>query len=204
MNKTGLIAILGTVAVLALILLVSNFNIQINVNGKEDTIATIQIDFYSARRFSLSFINAHGEKESPVIIHRAIMGSFERFFAFLIEQYAGAFPVWLSPVQAIILPVSEKQAEYAKAIEEKLRAGGIQVRMENSGDTLGKRVRKAKASKTPYFLVLGEREAESQTIAVESRDEGKLGPMTAADFLTRLRSEIDTRKNTGLFEEKTS
>jgi threonyl-tRNA synthetase len=87
-----------------------------NVNGKEDTIATVQVDFYSADRFNLEFTNNQGQKEKPVIVHRAIMGSFERFFAFLIEQYAGAFPTWLSPVQVMILPVSDKHNTYAKEI----------------------------------------------------------------------------------------
>ncbi len=167
-----------------------------NVAGKEDSIATIQVDFYSANRFGLEFTNDTGEKEQPVIIHRAIMGSFDRFFAFLIEQYAGEFPVWLSRTQVAILPISEKFLSYSHEIEKKLRIGGIQVSVDASNETLGKKVRQAKSSKVPYFIVLGESETTSQTITVESRDEGKLGTMSPSDFLTRIQDEIRSRKNT--------
>ncbi len=165
-----------------------------NVGGKEDTIATVQIDFYSASRFDLAFINSDGQKEKPVIIHRAIMGSFERFFAFLIEQYAGAFPAWLAPTQVAILPVSEKHVDYAKEIENVLRAGGLQVVLNNSNETLGKKVREAKSSQLPYFIVIGDQEAQAKTITVESRDEGKLSAMSVDLFLKKIREEIVTRK----------
>jgi len=165
-----------------------------NVNGKEDTIATIQIDFYSANRFDLAFTNSDGQKEKPVIIHRAIMGSFERFFAFLIEQYAGAFPTWLAPMHVSILPVSDKHNDYAKKVLETLRAGGIQVSVDNSKETLGKKVREAKSSKVPYFIVIGDKEVQANTIAIESRDEGKLGAMSVDLFLKKIQEEITTRK----------
>lgn len=168
-----------------------------NVNGKEDTIATVQIDFYSSNRFDLTFTNSDGQKEKPVIIHRAIMGSFERFFAFLIEQYAGAFPTWLAPVQVAILPVSDKHNDYAKEIENLLRSGGIQVLVDNSKETLGKKVREAKSSKVPYFVVIGDQEVRAKTIAIESRDEGKLGTMSVDLFLKKIREEIMMRKGRG-------
>ncbi len=165
-----------------------------NVNGKEDTIATVQVDFYSASRFGLAFTNARGEKEEPVIIHRAIMGSFERFFAFLIEQYAGAFPLWLSPTHVTVLPVSEKQNAYAQEIEKELRGGGIRVRVDSSNETLGKKVRQAKSSKVPYFLVVGEQEATSKTVTVESRDRGKLEETNLSHFLANIQEEISSRR----------
>jgi threonyl-tRNA synthetase len=165
-----------------------------NVNGKEDTIATVQIDFYSANRFDLAFTNNDGQKEKPVIIHRAIMGSFERFFAFLIEQYAGAFPTWLAPVQVTILPISDTHNDYAKEIENMLRSGGVHVVVNNSKETLGKKVREAKSSKIPYSIVIGNQEVEERTIAVESRDEGKLGPMSVNIFLKKIQEEIMIRK----------
>lgn len=164
-----------------------------NVNGKEDTIATVQIDFYSANRFDLAFTNNDGQKEKPVIIHRAIMGSFERFFAFLIEQYAGVFPTWLAPVHVAVLPISDSHNDYAKEIENVLRAGGIQVVVNTSKETLGKKVREAKSSKVPYFIVIGDQEVEAKVIAVESRDAGKLGPMSPDIFLKKIQEEILTR-----------
>jgi len=165
-----------------------------NVNGKEDTIATIQIDFYSANRFDLAFTNSDGQKEKPVIIHRAIMGSFERFFAFLIEQYAGAFPTWLAPMHVSILPVSDKHNDYAKKVLETLRVGGIQASVDNSKETLGKKVREAKSSKVPYFIVIGDREVESKTITVENRNGEKLDITSVNTFLVLVQDEIKTHR----------
>ena len=110
-----------------------------NVLGKEDTIATVQVDFYSAKKFDLNFINDRGEKEHPVIIHRAIMGSFDRFFAFLVEKTAGNFPVWLSPVQAIIIPVGEKFNEYGEKVLAELKNAGIRTEIDKTNETLGKK-----------------------------------------------------------------
>ena len=160
-----------------------------NVNGKEDTIATIQVDFYSASRFNLTFINKEGKKEAPVIIHRAIMGSFERFFAFLIEQYGGAFPVWLASTQVTILPVSDKTATYAKQIEEQLQATGIRAVLDASKETLGKRIRKVKEMKVPYYVVLGEQEQKSNSLTVEHRDDGKLGTMSTKELIAKIKAE---------------
>lgn len=165
-----------------------------NVNGKEDTIATVQVDFYSADRFNLEFTNNQGQKEKPVIVHRAIMGSFERFFAFLIEQYAGAFPMWLAPVQVAILPISDKHEDYAREIKNLLRSGGIQVFLDNSKETLGKKVREAKSSKIPYFVVIGDQEVQTKTITIESRDDGKLGAVSVDLFLKKIQEEISTYK----------
>lgn len=174
-----------------------------NVNGKEDTIATVQIDFYSANRFDLVFTNSDGQKEKPVIIHRAIMGSFERFFAFLIEQYAGAFPTWLAPIQVMILPVSEKHQEYAQEVADILRANGIQIEIDNSKEMLGKKVRAAKTSKVPYFLVLGDKEVRAQSITVENRNGEKLDISSVDTFLAALKKEINTHSRTLISKEKT-
>ena len=171
-------------------------DIQIrNVNGKEDTIATVQVDFYSANRFGLEFTNDQGQKEKPVIIHRAIMGSFERFFAFLIEQYAGVFPTWLSPIQVMVLPISDTHAPYAQEVVRVLREGGIQVVLDDSKETLGKKVRAAKSSKVPYFIVIGDKEIESKTITIENREGGKLEQMPVDLFLKEIQEEIMTRKS---------
>ena len=154
-----------------------------NVNGKEDTIATIQVDFYSPDRFNLSFINNEGKKERPVIIHRAILGSFERFLAFLIEQHAGAFPFWLSPKQIDIIPVSDKFLDYAEEIKKQLK--GYRVEINTSRDTLGKKIRSAKENKTPYYLILGETEKTDNTIKVEGRD-GFSETMRVDEFIDKL------------------
>ena len=167
----------------------------VNAAGKEDTIATIQIDFYSPKRFNLDFTNTKGEKEQPVIIHRAIMGSFDRFFAFLTEHYAGAFPVWLTRVQVQVIPITEKQNGYARKVEESLREAGIRLEVDDSSEMLGKKVRRAKDTKVPYFLIIGEQEMVSQTVTVESRDFGKIGIMSVSDFLTRIKDEIRIRTN---------
>jgi threonyl-tRNA synthetase len=174
-----------------------------NVNGKEDTIATVQIDFYSANRFGLEFTNDKGQKEKPVIIHRAIMGSFERFFAFLIEQYAGAFPTWLSPIQVAVLPVGDTHKKYAEEVADLLRVNNIQVKVDDSKENLGKKVREAKTSKVPYFIVLGDKEVESKSITVENRDGEKLNITSPDTFLTLLKKEINDRNTVLISKEKT-
>ncbi len=169
-----------------------------NVNGKEDTIATVQVDFYSADRFNLEFTNNQGQKEKPVIIHRAIMGSFERFFAFLIEQYAGVFPTWLSPVHVMVLPISEKHGAYAEEVTETLRNGGLHVRLDNSKETLGRKVRTAKNLKVPYFIVVGDQEVKLKTITAEDRHGDKIENTSVGEFLSLVQEEIKTRKNFNL------
>jgi threonyl-tRNA synthetase len=165
-----------------------------NVLGKEDTIATAQIDFYSAGRFDLEFVNESGEKEKPVIIHRAIMGSFERFLAFLLEQTAGNFPTWLAPVQAIVLPIGERQSEYAGKVTAELKASGVRVELDASSESLGKRIRSAKLTKVPYILVLGDKEVEDNFVTVEKRGSEEKGqPMPLADFITKISDEISKR-----------
>ncbi len=164
-----------------------------NVAGKEDTIATIQIDFYSSKRSNLEFTNSKGEKEEPVIIHRAILGSFERFFALLTEHCAGAFPVWLSRVQVQILSVTEKQKEYVKNIADSLIKDGVRVETNVSDEMLGKKVKCAKEARVPYFLIIGEKEMTSQTVTVESHKHGKIGVMSLVDFINRIKKEVQNK-----------
>jgi len=168
-----------------------------NVNGKEDTIATIQIDFYSSGKFDLGFINEKGEKEEPVIIHRAIMGSFDRFFAFLTEHYKAAFPVWLSPIQAMITPVAEVHNDYAREVLAELQRAGIQAELDDSNDNFGKKIRNAKGMNIPYVLVIGDQEVEAKTVSIDSRDEGKLDAMPIADLVAKIKGDIESRKNPG-------
>lgn len=165
-----------------------------NVAGKEDTIATIQVDFYSAKKFDLNFINEKGEKESPVIIHRAIMGSFDRFFAFLAEKTGGNFPVWLSPAQVLIIPVSEKFNEHGGVILSGLKNSGIRAEIDKSDETLGKRIRVGKTRKIPYLLVIGEKEEKENTVSVNARDKKEQEVLPLEKFAEKILKEIAEKK----------
>ncbi|HEY4519761.1 MAG TPA: threonine--tRNA ligase [Candidatus Paceibacterota bacterium] len=164
-----------------------------NANGKEDTAFTVQYDFCMPDRFDLSYTGSDGKSKRAFVVHRSSIGALERSMAFLIEQYAGAFPLWLSPVHALVLPVSEKQGEYANTVVTQLRASGIRVDLDNSSETLGKRVRIGKTQKIPYLLVVGDTEQSTQTIAVEHRSLGKLGTLTLESVIAKLTEEIRTR-----------
>ena len=139
--------------------------------GREWQLATIQCDFNLPERFELKFINEKGEEERPVVIHRAISGSLERFMGVMIEHFAGAFPVWLSPVQVIILPISEHQKEYDDLIFKTLKDTDIRVELDDSNESLGKRIRNAKMQKIPYVIVIGDKERDAKVITVEGRTE---------------------------------
>lgn len=160
--------------------------------GREWQLATIQCDFNLPERFQLKFINEKGEEERPVVIHRAISGSLERFMGVMIEHFAGAFPLWLSPVQVTILPISEHQKEYANGVFEKLQNEDIRVLFDDSNESLGKRIRNAKMSKVPYVIVIGDKEKDNNTITVEGRTE-KLEGITVETFMERIQKEINER-----------
>ena len=162
--------------------------------GRQWQLATIQCDFNLPERFELSFMNEKGEKERPVVIHRAISGSLERFMGVMIEHFAGNFPLWLSPVQVKILPVSEKHAEYAKKVLEALLALDIRAELDAENESLGKRIRTAKIEKTPYLLVLGDKEVEAGTVTAERRDGAHLDALPLADFTAQAKREIDTKE----------
>jgi threonyl-tRNA synthetase len=137
--------------------------------GRQWQLATIQCDFNLPERFDLSFVNEKGEKERPVVIHRAISGSLERFMGVLIEHFAGKFPVWLAPVQATVLPVSEKFADYGEKTYDALIAAGIRAELSEANESLGKRIREAEMMKIPYIIVVGEKEKDDKTISVRDR-----------------------------------
>ena len=157
--------------------------------GRSWQVATIQLDMQQPERFDLTCINEQGQKERIVMIHAAIMGSIERFLSLLIEDTAGSFPVWLSPVQARVIPVSEKQTEYALTVQQELMAAGVRVDVDDDNDSLGKRIRNAKGEKIPYLLVVGDKEIEEYAVSVESREE-KIGSMKTAEFVAKITSEI--------------
>lgn len=164
-----------------------------DVLGREWQMGTIQLDFQQPERFKLEYAAADGTKKTPVAIHRVIYGSMERFIGILIEHYAGSFPLWLSPVQARVLPVSEKHNAYAKEVLEALKAANIRADADDANESLGKKIRNAKTEKIPYLLVVGDKEVESKNISVDSRDHGKLDAMSVADFITRATEETKTR-----------
>ena len=164
-----------------------------DAHGRLWQVATIQLDMNMPERFDLTCINERGEKERIVMIHAAIMGSIERFLSVLIEHGGGAFPLWLSPVQVKVLSVSEKYASYAKEVSDALTAANIRVELDDSNESLGKKIRNAKIDKTPYLLVVGEKEVEAKTVSVESRDKGKMDAASLTNFIQRAAEEIRTR-----------
>ncbi len=161
--------------------------------GREHQLATVQLDFNLPNRFDLSYVNENGEPERPVVIHRAISGSLERFLSVAIEHFAGAFPVWLSPVQVAILPISgDKHGEYAEMIFKQLQSENIRVEILRD-ETLSKRIRNAKNMRIPYQIVIGDSERDAGTITVEGRNELKLSAIQLSDFITRIQTEIRDR-----------
>ena len=161
--------------------------------GREFTLATNQVDFAVARRFGLVYTAASGEEETPLIIHRAPLGTHERFIGFLIEHYAGAFPLWLSPVQAVVLPVSEKHREAAKTALAELRSAGVRAELSDATESLGKRMREVKLKKAPYWLVIGEKDVAAAAATFESRDRGPLGQVSIPEISKTLSTEITAR-----------
>jgi threonyl-tRNA synthetase len=157
--------------------------------GRKWQCATIQLDYQQPERFDLSYIAEDGKKHRPVVIHRAIFGSFERFIAMLIEHYAGAFPAWLAPVQARGVVVSEKQEAFARSVEKQLKAAGLRVDLDLSNDKLGAKIRRAQMEKIPYMLVLGDKEVAAGTVSPRARDGQQLAPMPLEDFVARLKKE---------------
>lgn len=158
--------------------------------GREWQLATAQLDFVMPERFKLEYTNQKGEKATPVMIHRAIAGSLERFLSVLIEHYAGAFPMWLSPVQVAILPLSEKFTDYAQIITEKLKENGIRVELHDQNDSLGKRIRIAQKQKIPTMLIIGEKEVSEQTVTIRHRDKEEQETLSFDSFLKNIKKEI--------------
>jgi threonyl-tRNA synthetase len=161
--------------------------------GRSWQLGTVQLDYQMPRRFNLSYVGADGGEHVPVMIHRAMLGSIERFMAILIEQTAGAFPLWLAPVQAVVLPISEKFADYGETVRRSLAARGVRTELDARNEKLGYRIREAQVQKVPYMLVVGAREAEDGTVAVRRRAGEDLGAMTPDDFLARVRDLTQAR-----------
>ncbi len=161
-----------------------------NVHGKEDTIITVQIDFALAERFNMTYVDKDGEKKRPYIIHRSSIGCYERTLAMLIEKYAGALPTWLCPVQAKILPISDKYNDYADKVANELRNRGLKVETDYRAEKIGYKIREARLERTPYILVVGEKEAENNEVSVRSRKNGEEGAITLDTLVNRIANEV--------------
>lgn len=157
--------------------------------GREWQGPTVQVDFNLPEKFDLAYIAESGKKERPVMIHRAILGSLERFIGALIEHYGGAFPLWLAPVQVILLPIADRHNEYANQIVVALKKAGIRIELDSSREKIGNKIRQAEVAKIPYMLILGDKEVEAKTLAVRARHKGDLGSKTLEEFIEILRKE---------------
>ncbi len=164
--------------------------------GREWQCGTVQVDFMLPERFDLSYIDKEGKKQRPVLIHRAPLGSLERWVGLLIEHYAGAFPVWLSPVQAVIIPISEKHLEYGKRILSKLKEAGVRAECDEHSETMQDKIRKATLQKIPYMVIIGDREEKNDSVSVRTRAGKDLGQMGLQAFMERIEEEIRSKSFT--------
>ena len=165
-----------------------------NVHGKEDTLFTVQIDFALAERFDMSYTDKNGEKKRPYIIHRSSIGCYERTLAMLIEEYAGAFPTWLAPVQVKVLPISDKYSDYADSVTKALKNKGVRVEADYRAEKIGYKIREARLERTPYILVVGEKEAANNEVSVRSRKNDDEGAIKLDAFIERIVTEIANRE----------
>jgi len=161
--------------------------------GREWQLSTIQFDFTLPERFDLAFIGEDGQEHRPYMVHRALMGSMERFMGVLIEHYAGAFPVWLAPVQAVVIPIADRHAEYAGQVQARLRQSGVRVEVDDRGERMNAKIRDAQLQKIPYMLVVGDREREAEAVSVRLRSGEDLGSQPLEEFLARVQAEIAQR-----------
>lgn len=163
--------------------------------GREFTLATNQVDFNSGRKFKLAYTTQQNDTDIPLIIHRAPLGTHERFIGFLLEHYAGKFPVWLSPHQVKVLPISDKYLEYAQQVHQTLRSNGIRASVDDRNEKIGKKIREAELSRVPYMLVVGEKEMTEGKLAVRRQGKGDIGVLPVAEFVSLVRQEIGNRKD---------
>ena len=161
--------------------------------GHDVTVSTCQLDFLLPEKFKLEYVGEDGEKHRPVVIHRAILGTLDRFMCFLIEETKGAFPLWLAPTQVKILPITDAQHEYAQEIEEKLRKMKVRVVLDDRNEKVGYKIREAQLEKVPYMIVVGAKEAEQNKVAVRSREAGDIGQMTQEEFFSKIQEEIENK-----------
>lgn len=159
--------------------------------GREWQMGTVQVDFQLPLRFNLSYIDSNGEKKTPILIHRALFGSFERFIGIITEHFAGAFPVWLAPVQVRVMPISDAQKEYAKQVVNDLENAGLRVELDEREEKIGYKIREAQLAKVPYMLILGDKEKEVGAVGVRARKDGDIGQMSINDFINKVKVEVE-------------
>jgi threonyl-tRNA synthetase len=164
--------------------------------GRPWQLSTVQFDFNLPRRFEMEYIGEDGKPHQPLMVHRALYGSIERFFGILIEHYAGAFPVWLAPVQAAVLPITDRQTEYARSVQRQLELAGIRVSVDERSEKVNLKIREAQMQKIPYMLVVGDREQQNGQVAVRNRKRGDLGAKPLAEFIVEIRKLIDSKAGT--------
>ena len=161
--------------------------------GREWQMGTIQLDFQLPQRFELVYTASDGTKQAPIMIHRALFGSFDRFIGIITEHFAGAFPIWLAPEQVRILTIAEKFTDYAQEVAAKLDKAGIRCEIDNRNETIGKKIREAQMQKLPYTLVVGENEVANGTVAVRKRAMGDQGAQSVDEFIARITAEVESR-----------
>ena len=164
-----------------------------DILGREETVSTIQIDFHLPKRFDLSYIGEDGQEHRPVIIHRGVISTMERMMAYLIELYAGAFPLWLAPIQAVVIPIADRHSDYAHEVLDELRAAGLRAQVDDRNERMQAKIRDAQLQKVPYMLVVGDREREAKAVAVRHRDGSNLGALPLFQVIDRLKDEVVTK-----------
>lgn len=167
----------------------------VNVFGKEDTVSTIQVDFNSPERFDITYIDSEGQEKRPYIIHRALVGSFERFFSFLIEHHGGDFPLWFTPEQVYIIPISQKHIEYAEKVYDEIKLSKIRVKLDKRDKSMQSRIRDAEKLKIPYIIIVGDKELETETVSVRARRNREEGLMKTQEFLDNIKEEIRNKES---------
>jgi threonyl-tRNA synthetase len=167
----------------------------VNVFGKEDAVSTVQLDFNLPKKFDITYIDSDGEEKEPFIIHRALIGSFERFFAFLIEHHGGDFPLWITPEQVYIIPISDKHTDYAQKIFEELKEANLRVKLDDRSKSMQSRIRDAEKMKIPYIIVVGDKEIETETVSVRARKNREEGLMKTQEFIDSLKEEIRNKES---------
>ena len=165
----------------------------IDAIGRSWQLSTVQFDFTLPKRFNLSYIASDGREHEPVMLHRALLGSIERFLGVLIEHYAGAFPIWLAPVQAVVIPISERHHEYARKVMDRLTEAGLRAEIDSRNEKMGFKIRAAQTQKIPYMLVIGDKESESGAVSVRNRFSGDEGAQSLEVFLEKIGGFVKSR-----------
>jgi threonyl-tRNA synthetase len=165
-----------------------------DASGRSWQLGTLQLDFSMPERFGLKFKNTEGEEERPVMLHRAMLGSLERFFGILIEHFAGNFPLWIAPIQVSLMPIADRHVEYCEKLRSEFKKHGIRVEIDSRREKTGKKIREAEVQKIPYMLVIGDKEMESEELNIRHKSEGEIGKFSTTDFISQLREEIKSKK----------